>query len=158
MKTINEILHGNENDKKCLFIREQNINFYETACALQEDLIFLKMLVSRNTKSPFKFELVPTKNGMDRSFWEFLFHRSYSSSTNLDYVFKMLADYYLAKNFFSAICGSDIQSQKDWDSEVISAVYAYFKSMHNMDLADYASCFINCSQRCEDVINRCKKL
>lgn len=145
-------------DKLILLDSNQKSGFYETANDLQEDLEFLHLLVKRNRKSPFCFDVIPHKSCMDYHFWHDLFKKSYCGHTEDAYVRKMLCDYYIAHNFFESIQGETVNSEEKWTFEVMQLTYEYFKNMHSIDLKDYVGSFINCSHTCEEVIKAINEL
>lgn len=154
MGEIRELMLGNYNDKFVLMTENQKGNeFYRKARALSEDLIFLKMLVRRNSTSGFGFEVIPQQSVMDFRFWNELFMRSYGGHTEEDYVRKMLSDYYLAKNMFEFLMGEHIDSEQKWTNDVCKAVKVYFQSMHDIKIEDYIGCFIDCSHTCHEIEN-----
>ena len=159
---INElraIFTGNHNNKFALLDQNQKgDNFYKTANDLQEDLTFLHLLVKRNRKSPFCFDVIPHKSCMDYHFWHDLFKKSWGGHTELDYVRKMLCDYYIAYNFFESIQGETVNSDVKWTFEVMQLAYEYFKNLHNIDLKDYVGSFVNCSHTCEEIIKAINEL
>ena len=150
---IKQMLRNNSYKKLSLLTSNQRNNFYEIANNLQDDLIFLKMLLKRNTKSPFNFEITPCKSCMDYRFWNDIFYKSLSGHTEIEYVKSMLCDYYIVLNFFDKIQGETLDSEITYDNSVLKEIKDHYREMHNMKLEDYIGCFINCSHTCTDVIN-----
>lgn len=154
MGELRDLMMGNYYDKFVLMTENQKgDDFYRKARTLSEDLVFLKILVRRNSASGFGFEITPMNSTMDFRFWHDLFHGSFCGHVEDDYIRKMLVDYYLVKNMFDFLTGETVESEKKWTMDVCKALKAYFVSMHGLKLEEYAGCFINCSSTCEEVIS-----
>ena len=99
MGALRDLMVGDYYSKFAFLTDEQKGDgFYARARALSEDLVFLKILLRRNSISGFGFEITPMKSTMDFRFWRDLFHCSFGGHTEEDYVRKMLVDYYLVEN------------------------------------------------------------
>ena len=159
MNELRTLMSAEPYRKFCLMTEKQKgDNFYDTTRALQEDLVFLKLLVRRNTTSQFGFTLIPCKSMMDFKFWHDLFRYSYGMDTDIEAVKRLVCDYYIARNFFEVAAGETIETEMEWNEDVMRAVIAYFKTYHDMNILDYVDCFNGCHYTCDRIRKYCNEL
>lgn len=124
----------NQEEKENLIYREMH--------PLNEDLIFLKMLVNRNVKSVFGYDIIPNR-GMCRSFLRELYLQYYYCNEKETDI--LLTEYEVVKKMFYIIDNEEIN---DGTESMIKEVSNYFTDHYGMNICDYVNDFIGCSRGC----------
>lgn len=158
MGQLRTLLTGNANDKQDFLTEKQKSEFDEKGISLQDDLRFFQMYVNRNSKSGFIFKVLPGGTQQDFEFVSHLFMKKYSSQTDERSIRNLLADYYIAKNFYNAILGETIDSCVKYNEETLKAIKTYFLTNHGINIETFAGCFISELQLQSEVVNIIKEL
>ena len=127
---------------KYLSKEEKEKYIYSQMHLLREDLVFLKMLVNRNTKSIFGYDIIPNR-GMCRNFLRELYLQYYYCNNEESDI--LLTEYEVVKKMFYIIDNNEIN---DEEKTMIKEIYNYFSDHYEMNISNYVDDFIGCSRGC----------
>ena len=118
--------------------------FYEKVKQIKEDVDFFDMYIRRNKRCGRSFTILPC-SASDRAFID-IYNAFGFYSENIEDVY---AIYVLMKTIIEDIYDKTMK----FNSDKIREFAEYIESDFNLNIRDYVTCFIGCSQGCSATMN-----